>query len=241
MICKFLYRNLKARYRDERQELLALISAICPGQVAVDCGAYKGSYLWSLSRAVGPGRVVAFEPQAEPARYLEEVVARCGFTNVTVEHKAVSDHDGRMTLHIPGGSASPGASVEQEFRADPDCAMEEVTVVSLDGYFAGSIVRIAALKIDVEGHELAVFRGAEGLIEKHSPVLVFECEDRHLRGQSVTDVLRWPQKRGYDGFFVRKGSLVPISEFDPSVHQKQEGDRFWDAPDYCNNFIMRRR
>ena len=241
MTCTFLYRNLKARYRDERQDLLALISAIRPGDIAVDCGAYKGSYLWSLSRAVGPGRVVAFEPQAGPASYLQEVVARCGLKNVIVENKAVSDCEGRMTLYIPGGTASAGASLEQKFADDPNCAMGEVEIVSLDSYFADSAARIAALKIDVEGHELAVFQGAERLIEKHSPVLVFECEERHLRGRSVVDVLKWLQERGYDGSFVQTGRLVPISEFDASVHQKREGDRFWDAHGYCNNFIMRKR
>jgi len=240
MICKFLYRNLRARFRDERQEIRALISAVRPGDIAVDCGAYKGSYLWSLSRAVGPGRVVAFEPQASPVRYLQEVVARRGLRNVTVENKAVSNREGRMTLRLPGGSASPGASLEQEFADDPDCATEEVEVVSLDGYFGDTTQRIAALKIDVEGHELSVFEGSERLIEKHSPVIVFECEERHLVGHSVADVLRWLQDRGYDGSFVRMGRLMPIAEFDPSAHQKQSGDRFWDAQDYCNNFIMRK-
>ncbi|MEJ2689426.1 MAG: FkbM family methyltransferase [Deltaproteobacteria bacterium] len=240
MIPAFLYRNLRARYRDERQEIWALVSAIERGQIAVDCGAFKGSFLWSLSRAVGDGKVVAFEPQAGPASYLREVVARCGLRNVTVEHMAVSDHEGKMILRLPGGSVSAGASIEQEFVDDPDCTMEEVRVVSLDAYFADCSTKVAAIKIDVEGHELAVFRGAERLIERNSPLLVFECEERHLSGHSVADVLNWLKKRGYDGSFVRKGRLLPISEFDPSIHQKQEGERFWDAHDYCNNFIMRK-
>ena len=146
-----------------------------------------------------------------------------------------------MPLRLPGGSTSPGASLEQEFADDPDCATTEVEIVSLDSYFGDSTPRIAAIKIDVEGHELAVFEGAKRLIEKHSPVLVFECEERHLSGRYVADVLRWLQNRGYDGSFVKAGSLVPIAEFDPAVHQKQEGDRFWDAKDYCNNFIMSKR
>ena len=33
-------------------------------------------------------------------------------------------------------------------------------------------------------------------------------------------------------------STRSIREFDPAVHQRQEAGRFWDAPDYCNNFIM---
>ena len=67
---RFLYRGLRARLRDERAEIAALTGAIRPGDVAVDVGAHKGSFLPSLSWAAGPGKVVAFEPQPVLAEYL---------------------------------------------------------------------------------------------------------------------------------------------------------------------------
>ena len=46
--------------------------------------------------------------------------------------------------------------------------------------------------------------------------------------------------RGYEGSFVSRGRLVPVERFDPAVHQKRSDGRFWDAPGYCNNFVMRK-
>ena len=40
--------------------------------------------------------------------------------------------------------------------------------------------------------------------------------------------------------FVRRGRLVAAEEFDPAVHQKATGGRFWDSKDYCNNFVLRK-
>ena len=241
MKARFIYRNLKARFRDQRREIKALLGRIRPGDTVVDCGANKGSYVWTLSRAVGPGgRVIAFEPQPSLARYLQEAAARCALANVTVENKVVSDASGPMELFVPGGGVSPGASVESAVRDREACETVAATAVTLDEYFQDSDGRVSALKIDVEGHELAVFRGSERLLETYSPLLVFECEQRHLTGHTVADVLSWLRARGYDGWFVHRGALRPVSRFDPAVHQAMVGDRFWDRAGYCNNFIMTR-
>lgn len=238
----FIYRNLKARYRDQRQEIRALLAHIRPGDTVVDCGANKGSYIWTLSRAAGKsGQVVAFEPQRKLAVYLREMVQSCGLNNVRVEEKGISDHAGAMQLMVPGGGTSPGASLEQSILHRENCATYPVEVVSLDEYFAARTRKISAIKIDVEGHEFAALRGAQNILERDAPLLVFECEQRHLSGTTVTEILAWLQARGYDGWFIRCGALRPIAEFRIELHQKQQGERFWDAPDYCNNFIMIKR
>jgi hypothetical protein len=54
----------------------------------------------------------------------------------------------------------------------------------------------------------------------------------------VAEILAWLQARGYDGWFILRGALRPIAKFRIELHQRQQGERFWDAPDYCNNFIM---
>lgn len=75
---------------------------------------------------------------------------------------------------------------------------------------------------------------------QHSPLLVFECENRHLESGTVFDVLEYLKGFGYTGGFVWKKRLHPIAEFDPEIHQKQGTPRFWDARDYCNNFVFRK-
>ena len=239
---RFLYRGLKARYVDQRPELAALVGALHPGDVAVDVGANKGSYLLSLSRATPKGAVVAFEPQPVLAAYLRQACAASGLGNVVVEAAGVSSAAGVLTLAIPGdGASSPGASFEASVAASEPCRQIDVPTVTLDGYFAADSRRIGAIKVDVEGHEQSVLAGAVGLIDRHRPTIVIECEQRHLTGMTVADVVGFVTARDYSGWFVQRGRRVPIDRFDVAAHQRQQGERFWDGPDYCNNFIFEPR
>lgn len=239
MKLRFLHRALKARYRDQKCEIRALLEALSPSDIAVDVGANKGSYLIWLSKAVPSGHVVAFEPQPSLANYLKKAVATFGLSNVTVESAGVSDHSGALILHIPGEGDSPGASFEEAVRNRETCRDIEVPIYTLDGYFSSLPGRIGAIKVDVEGHELAVFRGAERIIRESRPLVVFECESRHMSRGSVQDVLEFFLERDYEGWFIRRGELRPLAEFDPDIHQSQVGEKFWDSKDYCNNFVVR--
>jgi FkbM family methyltransferase len=241
LVPRFLYRALRARYRDERAEIASLRAAIRPGETAVDVGAHKGSYLPWLSRVARPGKVVAFEPQPVLADYLRRACRGAGLDNVVVEAKGVSERGGVLTLRVPGGRASsPGASFEPAVASVSAGRDVAVPVVALDEYFRGSSARIAAIKVDVEGHELSVLRGAEELLREDSPLLVVECEERHRGEGGVREVLRFLEGRGYGGSFVQRGRLVPLRDFDPAIHQRRAGERFWDAPGYCNNFVLTR-
>jgi FkbM family methyltransferase len=237
---RFWYRAVRARLRDDRAEIVALVEAIQPGDAAVDVGANKGSYVPWLSRAAGPaGLVVAFEPQPELAQYLARACRNAGLDNITVEAAGASDRSGILPLRVPGGRGpSPGASFEAA-AGRPSGRVVEAPVVALDDYFREKSRRIAAVKIDVEGHELAVLRGARELIERHAPTVVVECEVRHVGRAGLEQVLAYFSACGYPGAFVRRGRLRPVSEFDPDVDQRQSAGRFWDAPGYCNNFVMR--
>jgi Methyltransferase FkbM domain len=114
-----------------------------------------------------------------------------------------------------------------------------VPVVALDDYFRESD-RITLLKIDVEGAELAVFKGDERILRQHAPLLIFECENRHLTPGKVQDVFSHLAAFGYEGTFICRNRVLPISQFDAAVHQRQDGEWFWKSKDYCNNFIFRK-
>jgi len=236
---RFLWRALRARYRDQRTELRAILRTLAPGDTAVDVGANKGSYTYWMSRAVGPGRVVAFEPQEVLASYLRMAAAVLTLRNVTVEAKGVSGRTGRLALHIPGSVSSPGASFERAVAERETGRSVAVAVVALDDYFPVE-ERIRVMKVDVEGHELEVFRGADRILRRHAPLLVFECEQRHLSTGSVREVLDHLRALGYDGHFVQRGRLVPVGEFRPDLHQRLEPGPFQRTRDYSNNFILRR-
>jgi len=120
------------------------------------------------------------------------------------------------------------------------CESVLVPVVSLDDYFEEN-QRLTVLKIDVEGGEMEVFKGANRILKSQSPLLIFECENRHLQSGSVLDVFAYLHELNYDGEFICRHELKPIQEFNPDLHQKSVGERFWEARDYCNNFVFRKR
>jgi FkbM family methyltransferase len=230
---RFLHRAFKARWRDQKLEIALARALIHPGDTVIDAGANKGAYTYWLRRFVGPsGQVLAYEPQPELASYLEKVRAAFGWENVEIRQAALSDSPGAAKLYVPGGGVSPGASLE----ASAGGASYDCTVTTLDRDLAGAPVKF--LKVDVEGHELALFRGAERVLAKDRPSILFECEARHLTKHSMGEVFDFLQTFGYEGWLLHGAKLLPVSQFDPAVHQKNSGPRFWDASDYFNNFLF---
>ncbi len=230
MKARFLWRAHRARFLDQSAELAAIRRHTRPGDLVCDVGANKGSYLYWMAK--WGGRAVAFEPQPGLASYLTQISAVLPLANVTVEQKAVSHRSGTLELYVPSVN-SPGASLIPIEGADT----VSVPVVTLDDYFAPSD-RVAVLKIDVEGAELDVLKGAERVLTKDRPALLFECEQRHLREGSVHDCFRHLEARGYTGRFIQGKTLTPVAEFDLAIHQSLEGDRPWRNPDYVNNFVF---
>ncbi|HQR29570.1 MAG TPA: FkbM family methyltransferase [Anaeromyxobacteraceae bacterium] len=214
---RFLWRAWRCRLRDDRAELRWILARLRPGQVALDVGAHKGGYTWWMQRAVGPGGcVVAFEPQARIAARLADVLARSGCGHVRVENLALSDRSGDAVLVQPSG-ATCAATLEPRERVR---ASERVRVVTLDGWLErNGDPAVHLVKCDVEGHELAVFRGARRTLERHRPALLVEIEARHRPGGSVAEVVGHLESLGYRASFFWKGRQLPVSAFRPELHQ----------------------
>jgi FkbM family methyltransferase len=235
----FIHRGLKTRYIDHRAELRALLGALSHTDVAVDVGAHKGSFVWSLSRAVPKGCVVAFEPQPFLASYLLRACRSAHLDNVVIEAAGVSHRSGRSKLAIiEGGTHSHGASFEAALAERERCRFIDVPTISLDDYFSGRQSKIGAIKIDAEGHELSVLKGAAAIIAAYRPTILCESEDRHKGSGNVAAVLDFMAEQSYSAYFFVKSKLRPVAEFDQRIHQRQAGERFWAAADYCNSFVF---
>jgi FkbM family methyltransferase len=236
---RFIHRGLKTRYLDHRAELTALLAGLSPADIAVDVGAHKGSFVWSLARAVPTGRVVAFEPQPYLAGYLRDACKAAHLDNVVIEAAGVSDRRGTAALSvIDSGTHSHGASFEAALAERERCRVIDVPTVTLDDYFRGQEARIGAIKIDAEGHELAVLNGAAGIIAAHRPTILCESEDRHKAGGTVAAVIAFMAAQDYSGYFFDQSALRPATEFDLHIHQRQGQGRFWEKPGYCNSFLF---
>ena len=86
----------------------------------------------------------------------------------------------------------------------------EVACKPLDYY---GLEDVGFLKIDVEGHELAVLRGATETISRSYPSILVEAEDRHRPG-TVADVCEYLSLFGYGRMILRNGQLVELSRPD---------------------------
>ena len=237
-LSRFAVRAWKARFRDHVAELSIIKRHIKPGDTVCDIGAHKGSFVYWFSRWVGrSGRVIAFEAQIDLARRLDKICKSTGRANVKVEENAVFSTSGLRKFHVPVRHR-PGASLYRPDIPDDEIVTIDIATVTLDDYF-GDTERLSVLKVDVEGAELDVFAGMKRILADCHPMLVFECEDRHLNNGSVSDVFAYLRSFGYDGHFVRAGRVLPISLFDKAVHQRRDGRWFWKRTDYCNNFIFR--
>ena len=88
------------------------------------------------------------------------------------------------------------------------------------------------MKVDVEGHEPEVLRGAEGVLLRDHPSLLIEVEERHRVG-SVEESARFLAHMGYMGFFLQRGRLLPIARFELEKHQDPASPET-----YVRNFVF---
>jgi FkbM family methyltransferase len=212
------------------------------GQTAFDIGSNKGGYLYWMRKAVGPaGSVYAFEPQPLLYEYLLSSVRSFGWENVEVENMGLGDQTADMELYIPGkeGDTSPGASFNTGKHGGEDYYIRPTPVTTLDEYTRlHDIGQIHLMKVDVEGFEYNVFKGADNILASQLPALLFESEQRHLASNSLEDIFDYLFQFDYDGYFFYEEKLWPLNEFDRETHQKMIGEEFWKAKGYCNNFLF---
>jgi hypothetical protein len=161
---------------------------------------------------------------------------------VIVHEIALSDCDGQAELHIPRdgthltyglGSIEPAVVGEHE-----DAKVETVQRRRLDSVISDGV---SFVKIDVEGHELSVLRGASGLIERCRPVFLVEAENRHHAG-ATDSLFQFFRDANYQGYFLRDREVCGIDTFAASRDQDQgallnDGGRA-NGRYYINNFFF---
>lgn len=211
-------------------ELQILPLLIRPGQTALDIGANYGTYALTLARL--GARVELFEPNPAITGVLGAWAQ--GKPGLTVHPLALSDRTGMAELVIPcdgGVEHDSSASIAESAMT---CGRRVlVPVAPLD---AMGLKDIALIKIDVEGHEGAVLRGAAQTIAASAPALIVEIEQRHIM-RPITAAFADALALGYRGWFLCEGALLPLERFDPALHQSLESFATRTRP-YCNNFIF---
>jgi FkbM family methyltransferase len=234
------YRVIAAQYRVSEGELRRLADFVPRDAAALDIGAWWGPWTYWLSRSAAS--VHTFEP----VPYIAEFLRSVSKPNVTVHNLALGDRADSATLHVPsGGSGSEGRSTLHDA---PFANAKDITVAVMPLDEVQLPERIGFMKIDVEGHEMQVLKGAVATINKYKPNLLVEVESHNDRQTRVEDVVGFLRELGYEASFLRKGHWLPMSEFDLERDQRALADTVRRrglisntlfTRGYVNNFLFR--
>lgn len=171
-------------------ELTRLLSLVDPDRLAIDIGAAEGVYAWHLKRLAH--KCIAFEPNPVMAK-----LVRRRLPCVELHECALSSRAYTARLRIPVGNVplTGLGTIETANDLAEFAVVKNIDVQSrtLDSFHFRSV---GFMKIDVEGHEIDVLRGARETLVRDRPVLLIEIEERH-RPNALSSVARYLSAVGY--------------------------------------------
>jgi FkbM family methyltransferase len=224
----YRYRSYKyMKYIDLEMGLLRFL--VNPGKISLDVGANLGLFTYFLAHY--SKHVHAFEPNPLAFNMLKYVAD----SNVTLYREAVTDRTIEVELFVPRnrkGWSNNGASLHQPpggqyaLIRTPGCRIDDL-----------SLSTVGFIKIDVEGHELSVLRGAVETLRRDRPTLFVESEWIHV-GNDVREVFKILSSMDYDGFFLHSNVLTNINHFSTEEHQIIPRSNPGSRKRYVKNFIF---
>ncbi len=200
----------------ERSTAFALRKLVKPSSLVLDVGANIGAHTLRLANLVGPdGRVLAFEPTDFAFRKLQRNLSLNPMlaSRVQAYHSFLTDTD---TASVPdkiysswpltGGSELHGKHLGSEMRTESAVAR---SLDSILGERADCNVQL--VKLDVDGFECDVLRGATTMLREARPIFIMELAPYVLdeRGTSLDELLSFFLPNGYAFFSERTERLLP--------------------------------
>lgn len=188
-------RNYKGWHEPSFTKLLVELAG--EGRTFLDVGAHVGYFsvvFSSLSE-----RHVSYAIELDPAnhRYLERIVRDARGVKGRIAPFNVGMSDGEGVARLASGKPSAMASLEDALHGGQGA---EIPVTTIDAFCESRDIAPDIIKIDVEGNEDTVLRGAVRTIARHRPALLIEIhtEPLHRRAVTVDDVLAPLQGEGYE-------------------------------------------
>ncbi len=203
---------------DETQFVEGFLRA---GMTVLDIGAHHGYYTLLASKKTGPtGRVIAFEPSPREHRFLARHVRINRCSNVTVENFALGSKAGESDFFVVEGKETGFNSLRPPNITLPT-TKHRILVEKLDDYLErNGIGQVDFIKLDAEGGELEILRGAGKLLEgKNPPVILAEVQDVRTEpwGYEAREIIAFASARGFRWFRLLSGG--ELEEVSPGRRQ----------------------
>jgi FkbM family methyltransferase len=220
----FLSDELASRYalnREFEPEVCAFFrDRLFPGGVVFDVGANIGHFTLLAAKHVGSlGHVHAFEPSPKEFRKLASNVVLNQFANVTLNQTAICDRTGTIAFHLCEDGLGLYNSLAKSIH--PTAVTIIVPCTTIDDYVVlHGIRKVDLVKIDVEGAEPMVLRGASTLLSRgDAPIVVCAFADPTLQGGGATSHML---RRAFEEFGYQ------LYRYDTSARQLiVEPERSW--------------
>jgi len=201
-----MYLNLKA-HRGMLSRVLGMyepaktdvvLKLLKPGSTFIDVGANIGDFSLLAASVIGnEGKVLAFEPEAANCQWVKRNIELNGHKNVEVFQLALSDSDGEAPLYLGGRCDYHSLLKDQREREAGAITVKTRTLDSLleeRGQF-----RVDMIKVDVEGAELEVLKGARETLRRN-PHVVLLLELHPLMGVSPAEACDFLRHLGFSLF-----------------------------------------
>lgn len=196
----FWLRNLGYLISSEAAEArtVAVFEKIVAGwkpELFLDVGANVGDYSWRVANLTEVAGIWLFEPDEKNLLLLGETIRRNDLAQAKLHAVAVSDAEGVVSFLVDGVSGTTGSikgvdSAPETLHRDYGLSVSRVVpCVALDSFVDQLRGKRVAMKIDVEGAEEKVLRGAETILREVRPVVFVECFD--------LGKIRWMEELGY--------------------------------------------
>jgi FkbM family methyltransferase len=199
----------------EPQESTFVYKNTRESDICVDIGANIGFYTLGLAKRANRGAVHSFEPVPLNCHVLMVNVLANGLSNAVINNCAVGDINGEVDFCIARDGAY-SSLVDTGRKTVVETA--KTPMVTLDSYRSDrKLPRVDILKVDVEGAEPAVIRGAANLLadpERRPRLVMLELFEPMLRqfGCTIEESVTVMRSYGYEPFVFVDGRLVPFSE-----------------------------
>jgi FkbM family methyltransferase len=175
------------------------------GEMAIDVGAHIGSYTLRMARRFE--HVIAFEPNPFNSHLLRINLQLNKMRNVGVEEAALSDTRGVSPFFLQRSASGIGSLNPLHYGFKYDTTVQ-VNVKKLDDF---EIAKVDVLKIDAEGHELRVLKGASQTIDRARPILAVEVHrsKNSYRATCHCETCTYLTSLGYEVRLLGEYSLTP--------------------------------
>lgn len=170
-----------------------------PGMTVLDIGANIGCHTLPIASLVGnTGKVIAFEPMDWARNKLNKNISLNNFSNISVEKIALSDKHETQTLRFRSNWP-----LDNHYQQEAN-VKQNITLETLDNYVKKMDIKVDLIKIDVDGYEYKIFKGAHHLLKTHKPIICTEIGHTTQRvGDSVEEMIKFLSSLGYNFYSIK--------------------------------------